>query len=413
MEPKDTQIINIVTSRRKLIGAVEMGTSKVCALIAEVGPNNDLYIVGFGKCSSNGIVKGTILDVPKASEAVHTALSTAEDDANNRVKRVFLAQTGGHLEGFYNEASVRTDANSVVGSREIESVCESAKSKELPAGRVLVHYLRRPFMVDGNIRNNPRNVSGRILQVGYWIVHGDENRLKDNIRIFEDYQVLVDDLVLSSIASGCIVSTHLERQQGVLVLDIGGGVTDFVLYRHGSPYITGVLPVGGVHLTNDLSLGLHIAENRAEALKLRHGRAMIKAKNKDEQVWLIGDHSLGDKTIPQMAIEQILSARVEEIFRIVKEKLGEAYSPQMIPSGVIITGGTAKLPGIAEVAARIFEAPAKVGEAPTWVERDELRDPEYSTVLGVLRYTMNTGVDMTSHSQGKFNRLFKMFGLSR
>ncbi len=368
------------------IGAVEIGTSKVTALVGEYN-GRELAIIGHGECSSRGVIKGSVVDYKAASECTHSALEQAERDANERIEVVFLAQTGAHLEGFYNEAWVNVkSADNMVDAADVRTVSELAKSKELPAGRMVVHHIRRPFRVDGRlVPGNPENLVGQRLEVGYWTVHGQEQRLADNIHVIRGFNLEVRELVLSSLASGHMVTTSEDRQHGVLAIDIGAGTTDFVLYRDGGAHTTGVVPVGGSHLTNDLSIGLRLTQGQAEKLKLRFGRAAVQAKDRADKVWLDGNYSIGDRQFPRQTIEQITAARTWELLEVVKKKLGHSFSPETCAAGVVLTGGTAKLAGIAETAAKVFGVPAHLGEAPSWVA-ENLRDPAQSTALGLLYY---------------------------
>jgi cell division protein FtsA len=375
-----------VSSRTTFIGAVEIGTSKITVLIGEY-TGRELAIIGCGECSSRGVIKGSVVDYKAASESTHSALEQAERDAGERIDLVFLAQTGGHLEGFYNEASVNVKASdNMIDAGDIRTVCDLAKSKDLPTGRMVVHNIRRPFRVDGRlVPTSPEHLVGQRLEVGYWTVHGQEQRLADNIHVIRGFNLEVRELVLSSLASGHMITTSEERQHGVLAIDIGAGTTDYVLYRDGVPHTTGVVPVGGTHLTNDISIGLRLTDSQAEKLKLRFGRASVQVRDKGAKVWLDGNFAIGDRQFPQLAIEQITAARTWELLEVVKKKLGNAFSAETCTAGVVLSGGTAKLSGMAEVAAKVFGVPAHLGEAPTWVA-ENLRDPGYHTALGLLYY---------------------------
>ena len=375
-----------MSSKTTFIGAVEIGTSKITVLVGEY-TGRELTIIGRGECASRGVIKGTVVDFKAASECTHSALEQAEREAGERIDVVFLAQTGGHLEGFYNEAAVNVkSSDNMIEPGDVRTVCDLAKWKELPAGRMVVHHIRRPFRVDGRlIPGSPENLVGQQLGVGYWTVHGQEQRLADTIHVISGFNLEVRELVLASLASGHMVTTAEERQHGVLVIDLGAGTTDFALYRDGGPHTTGVVPVGGSHLTNDLGIGLRLTDGQAEKLKLRFGRAAVQARDKAHKVWLDGNFAIGDRQFPQQAIEQITAARTWELLEVVKKKLGSAFSADTCASGVVLTGGTAKLAGIAEVAAKVFGVPAHLGEAPTWVS-EHLRDPGYHTALGLLYY---------------------------
>jgi len=170
-----------------------------------------------------------------------------------------------------------------------------------------------------------------------------------------------------------------------------------VLYRDGVPHTTGVVPIGGTHLTNDLSIGLRLTVGQADKLKLRFGRALVQARDKADKVWLDGNYAIGDRQFPRLAIEQITSARIWELLEVVRKKLGHSFATETCAAGVVLTGGTAKLPGLAECAAKVFGVPAHLGEAPGWVA-ENLREPGYQTALGLLYY------GVTTHAEGAASR---------
>ncbi|OHE89281.1 MAG: cell division protein FtsA [Verrucomicrobia bacterium RIFCSPLOWO2_12_FULL_64_8] len=382
-----------MTPRTKIIGAVEIGTAKITVLVGELARGRTLNIIGLGTCQSHGVIKGSVVDYRAASDAAHTAFKAAEERAGVPIECVYLAQSGAHLEGFYNEAAVSvTAADNCVSEVDIDTVCRLAKAKELPAGRAVVHHIRRPFRLDGRTVPAPMHLVGRRLEAGYWTVHGNEAKIGDHLHVVTGFNLRVEELILSSLASGVMVASPEERQNGVLVLDIGCGTTDFALYRDGVAQLTGVVAVGGDHLTNDLSLGLRLTRHHAEKIKLRYGSAMVRTRDKHDKVWLNGDYSVGDRQFPRNSIEQITAARAWELLEVVKKKLGPAFAPEQTPAGVMLTGGGAKLPGIDEAAGRVFGAPARLGEAPGWVA-DELRDPGFSTALGLLYYGLSSQAD--------------------
>jgi len=378
-----------VSSNHTFIGAVEIGTFKITAVVGEY-TGRELNIIGCGECPSRGVVKGTIADFKAASDCTQVAVEQAERDANERIDYVFLAQTGGHLEGFYNEAVVNVkSADNMIDRDDIRTVCDLAKAKELPSGRMVVHHIRRPFRVDGRlVPTSPENLVGQRLEVGYWTVHGQEQRLADTIHVIRGCNLEVRELILSSLASGFMVTTPEERHHGVLVIDIGGGTSDYVLYRDGVAHVTGVVPIGGSHLTNDLSVGLRLTESQAEKLKLRFGRAIVQARDRSDKVWLDGNYAIGDRQFPRQVIEQVTAARTWEMLEVVKKKLGNSFSPESCATGIILTGGAARLPAITECAAKVFGLPAHLGEAPSSIA-DHLREPGHHTALGLLYYGLS------------------------
>lgn len=396
-------------ARSKIIGAVEIGTSKVVVLVGDVVNGRSLSIIGMGQCSSRGVIKGDIIDFKAASDCTHAAILAAEQQAGAHIEGIYLAQAGGHIEGFYNEAGVTvSSADNMVSREDISMVCQLAKAKSLPSNRSVIHHIRRPFRLDGRPVANPELLEGGRLDVGYWTVHGDVSKISDAIHIINGFTLHVDDLILSSLATGVMVSSEAERRSGVLVLDIGSGVTDYVLYRDGYVETTGSVPLAGDHITNDLSLGLRVNHGQAESLKVKHARATVQPDDKNEKVWLNGDLTIGDRQIPRLAINQIVTARVEEILEVVKAKLGVAFCAEKTPAGVIIAGGASRLEGLCDAAQKVFGVPARPGENPAWV-KEELRGSDYSTSLGLLNYGLSgqdEKVQETGKRKGLLSKLF-------
>ena len=376
-----------MSTKSPIIRAVEIGTASIKVVVGAFD-GDKLSIVGHAECPSFGVCKGTIVDSDDAKECIRQTILAAEQSAGTRTGRIFLAQSGGHIDGFLGQASVDVSTTgNKVSWLDIDGVCRLAMAKDIPEGLSAIQHLRRPFMLDGRAVANPELLSGRELEVGYWFIYGSTRKISAAIQIFRDLGLRVDDLILSGLASGAMITTVEDRRTGALVLDIGAGTTDFALYRDGCAYIAGVLPVGGSHLTNDLSLGLRLTNSQAEAVKLHFGRCTISTREKAKPVWLNNDLSMGAHPFPLQAIEGIISARAREIFGVVKARLGEAFAAEHTAAGIVITGGTSKLPGIADVAAEVFGVPARLGEPPSSVI-ESLRDPSYSTVLGLFHYEM-------------------------
>ena len=377
-------------SQSRVVGAVEIGTSKVTVLLGEIIGDSGLNIIGHSSCFSKGVKKGVITDLKAASDCVHAAIMTAEQNAKTRVDEVYLAQTGSHLRGNFNVGTTNVgSSDSIVRSADIEQAKEDAKRRKLTDSRTYIHHIQNPFSIDGQQVENPLSKEGERLQVGYWSVHGDSQVVSDSLRVIRGIDLEVSDMIISSIASGAVLLEDSEKDNGALVVDIGGGTTEFVLYRKGYIVLTGVVPVGGDHITNDLSIGLRVGRKSAEESKLKNGRAYYKSEDRDEKVWLYGDMTIGDREYPLAAITKIIEARVSEIFDIIKDQLVDAdlLVPEDIASGVVLTGGTSRLDGIDEAARRSLGVEARQSEGPQDVS-PELRVPEYSTVLGLLHYAL-------------------------
>ena len=400
-------------SQSRVIAAIEIGTSKIVVLLGEIIGDSGLNIIGHSVGSSKGVKKGVITDLDKASDCVHAAILRAEENTQTRIDEVYLAQTGQHLIGNFNLGSSNISASDgFVRRADIDAATEDAKRRSLPDDRIYIHHIQNPFSLDGNPVENPLSKEGRQLQIGYWSVHGDSEAVSDSLRVIRGIDLDVSDMIISSIASGTVLLEESEKENGALVIDIGGGTTDYMLYRKGYIVKTGVVPVGGDHITNDLSIGLRISRKNAESFKLKDGRAYYQSEDREKKVWLIGDFTIGDRQYPLAAITKIIEARVFEIFDIIKEQLvdSDLFEPSDIASGVILTGGSSRLTGIEEAAHRRFGLEARASEGSQYVS-EELRAPEYSTAIGLLHYALTGQEDNQEQvkSYGLMRRLADLF----
>lgn len=372
-------------SHSEIVGAVDIGTSKVVVLLAEIEGDRSMNIIGRGQCTITGMKKGVIVDIGSVSNATHAALASAEKMAGDRVERVYLAVSGAHLRGFRHPgATTISSSKSIVSENDIRRAVDNAKHRASEPGRIYVHHICNGFLLDRKPTEAPLGRQGSHLEALYWHVTGDEDIIRDHLSVIMGYGLQVDDLVASSLASGSFLATGEEKRQGVLVVDIGKGTTDYVLYRGRRVLQTGVIPVGGEHITNDLSLGLRVKSKLAENLKCRVARARVMKDDRNHKEPLVGDLSIGDSLHSLANINRITHARLEELFIILKNQLGSMVSPQNLPAGVILTGGVSQTPLIADLASEILDVPVSLGTCPEWVRDRDLRGPEYATVLGVL-----------------------------
>jgi cell division protein FtsA len=377
-------------SKSQIVAALDIGTSKTVVLVGEIFPGDRLNILGIGQASSLGVRKGDLLEFTPACNCAHAALLTAEQNARAQAEVAFLAQSGAHLDGFSQHAEINVSAaDNRVRALDVQRLLAEARKKELPPGRLAIHHIRNSFQLDGRAVADPVAQLGEKLQLGFWTVTGDESNLSNAIHLVNGYNGLeVKDIIVASVASANVVTPEMDKKIGALVLDIGAGITDYALHRDGHIIRTGVIPIGGDHLTNDLSLGLRVSRKHAEKVKLSFGQAMVDVQARSEKVWMVGDKSVGDRYIPRLAICQILEARVEELFSIIKKHLATFLTPEDVAAGVILTGGTSRLPMIERVAERILGLPARRPVEPAWLT-ESLRGPEYSTAVGLLLFALN------------------------
>ncbi len=394
----------------KILGAIEIGTSRSKVLIGELTETGNLNVLSAAAAPNEGVRKGEISDFRKAAASAHAAIREAEKSAGTTVDAVYLAQTGSHLRGhsLRGHASIAASDN-VVEEEDLRRAEEEAKRKQPEKGRCYVHHVRAPVMLDGQIVEDPVGKRGANLEVGYWAIDGDKNPIQEATDVVMGYSGLdIVDVFVSSIASGAILAGPDLQRAGALVVDIGAGTTDYVLYRHGHVAITGVVAVGGDHLTGDLGMGLRVHEHYAEQLKLEHGKALTEENDAKEEVWLIGNKTIGDRSVSRKAICDIIHARVVELFEIIGKELGDLLDPAEVASGVLLTGGGSRLPGIEQVASKVLGLSARRAAFPAGI-LGELADPANATVLGLLHFGLKDGESRASPASPSFFRKITRF----
>lgn len=379
-----------MTPSSRTIAAVEIGTTKIICVVAEVIPGQSITLLGRGEATSRGIKKGEITDFRQACEAVHAALNVAEKNSAGSIDSVYLALTGRHIEGFFHIGSTAINTpNALVGASDVLRVMDNAKAKVLPEGRLYLHHIKNGFVLDGRYLEDPINHKGQKLEVAYWHLHADSRRVSEAMSVINRYGLPVDEIVASSVASASVSASDADKKSGCIVVDIGGGTTDYVVYRKGIMARAGVIAIGGDHLTNDLSQGLRVNIHQAETLKKTHGKLMATDADKAEQRWLYGDlqsgnTAIGNRPIKVSAFAQILAPRIEELLDLLREEIGDLYDPNQLKGGIIFTGGTSRLPQLIELANRRLALEAKLAQPVSWINEPSLKGPEYSTVLGLL-----------------------------
>lgn len=399
----------------KIIGSVEIGTSKSKALVGEVAENGSLSIVGMSSRPNEGMRKGEIVDFRKVACSVHAAIADAEKMSGTTVDSVYLAQSGSHLNGqmLHGSAYVSSSDNRVA-AHDLERAAQEAQRREAESGRNYVHFVRTPILLDGQVRDDPVGMHGKKIDLGYWAVDGDEQAIRSAIHVISNYNIEVADLIISSIASATMVAGPDLRRAGTLVIDLGAGVTDVVLYRQGYVAFSGVVPVGGDHVTGDLSMGLRILERYAEKLKIEHGKAAPDPSDEKQEVWMVGDRTIGDRSVSRKAITDIIHVRIVELFEIIHKELGELLCSEELKGGILLTGGGSQLPGIEGVATKVLGIPVRKAGFPPGIA-SELAQPENATVLGLLHYGLQDhgfpGQRKPEPAAGIFEKLASIVGI--
>lgn len=372
-----------------VIVGLEIGTTKVCAAVGELNADHALNIIGLGQAPSQGVRKGEIVNPSEAEDCIRAAMVQAEKMANAELGSVFLGVTGGHLRGLTNHGiHPVVSADREITQQDVEDVVKNAKSVNLPADHSILHAIRQHFTVDGQTGcPNPVGMLGARLEVDVHVVHGKTNRIQNAVRAVRGLQLEVEAVVFNGLASSLAVLTPEQKETGALVIDLGAGTTDYVAYVDGIIKHTGVLAVGGDHVSNDLAYGLKVPLGRAESLKIEHGAARLQESARGQRIVYGRDATGAERTVSKEHLQLIMAARIEETLQLVADDLEAVGLLGYLGAGVVLCGGGARIPEIAEVAADIFGTPVTLGRTNCINGlKSALDHPEFATAIGLVRY---------------------------
>ena len=390
---------------------LEIGTSKICVVVGEGRPDGTIKILGVGQAPSRGVRKGEIVDFETAMKCVHEAVVDAETKSDVMIRSVYVAVAGSHIQSFNNRGSVTLpDDRDEIDEQDIDDVKINAREVSIPAQNAFLHSIIQHYHVDGQDGVlNPVGMLGQRLEADFHIIHGVRTRIQNTIRCVKELPLEVEDVVFSALASAQVVLTPHQKGLGALVMDIGGGTTDYILYVDGAVKQSGVLGVGGDHITNDISMGLRIPMTRAEKLKTEEGSAILGNCLPGETVLLRDDSGFAGKEIERETLNTIINLRLRETFELLKRKLEEEPFINYIGEGIFITGGCSHLKGIDHLAEEVFELPARVAHAQTMSGlTSAFENPQFSAAIGLIKYAQAVQVDRPQRR--RFGRIFgKLF----
>jgi cell division protein FtsA len=398
-----------------IVVGLEIGTSKVCAVVGEVHPDGALNIIGVGQARSRGVRKGEITDPALAEEDVRNAIVEAEQMADVEIRSVYLGVSGNHIRGFNNRGMHPVvSADRVITEDDVQDAIKNAKAINLPVDHHVVHAVRQHFVVDGQEGiHNPVGMHGGRLEVDMHVIHGNLNRLKNAIAVVHTLQLGVETVAFNGLASALALLSNEQKELGALVVDLGGGTTEYLVYAHGIVKHSGVLAVGGDHVSNDLAYGLKVPLGRAEQLKVDHGGALVGPLAREQTVTLTSNLGLCEKTINLEHLRRIMSLRLQEIFEILHEQLAQADLLDYLRAGVILCGGGARTPQIEQLAAQTLELPVSVGQAQSISGlKSALDQPEFATAIGLVKFgslQMQKRKDRGSLTRGLKDTLTQFF----
>lgn len=372
-----------------IIVGLEIGTSKVCAMVGQLSPEGALSIVGLGQARSRSVRKGEITDPTIASEDIRTAIAEAETMADVEIRSVFLGVTGGHLRGFTNRGMHPVvSADREITPDDVTDAIKNAKAINLPAENCVVHVIRQHFRVDGQEGiTDPVGLLGARLEVDVHVIHGHFNRLQNPIRIVKGLHLEVEAICFNGLASALAVLNPDQKQMGTLVIDIGGGTTEFVVYRDGVIRHSGVLAVGGDHVSNDLAHGLKVPLGRAETLKIEHGAAFVEEADKGQFIPVQNHLGALEKAVNKEHLRCIMHERLDELLKLIRTEVEEVGLLNYLNGGVVLCGGSARIPGLDRLAARIFQTRASLGTVQAVAGLPAALDqPEFMTAIGLVKF---------------------------
>ncbi|MBK28326.1 MAG: cell division protein FtsA [Verrucomicrobiales bacterium] len=376
-------------SDSQIIVGLEIGTSKVCVAVGEVSDNQVVNVIGLGQSKSRGVRKGEIVDSSVVEEDVRNAIVEAEHMADVEIQSVFLGVTGSHLRGFNNTGVhpvVSVDRE--INDADIQDVIKNAKAVNLPSDHSVIHVIRQHFSVDGQDGIvNPQGMLGAKMEVDVHVVSGRYNRLQNPIRLVNGLQLQVENIAFNGLASSLALLSTEQKELGALVIELGAGTTEYAIYSGGVIKHTGILAVGGDHVSNDLAYGLKIPLGRAEQLKVDKGSAVIDSESENLIIDLSTDSIIPGKKINLSHLQMIMSMRLRETFELIAKDIEQVGLIDYLRAGIVISGGGARTPFITQLARDVFKLPVAIGRSSTVSGiKNALDEPEFSTPVGLIKF---------------------------
>ena len=370
---------------RDLLVGLDIGTSKVVALVAELAPDGQFNVVGVGQTASKGLKKGVVVNIEATVQSIQKALEEAEVMADRQIVQVFTGIAGNHIVSF-NSSGMVAIRDKEVSAGDVERVLETAKAINIPTDQQILHILVQEFIIDGqeDVRE-PIGMSGLRLEVKVHIVTGAVSAAQNIVKCVRRCGLEVNDLILQPLASSLAVLTEDEKELGVVLVDIGGGTTDIAIYCQGSIRHTAVIPIAGDQITNDIAMALRTPTIDAEDLKIQYG---IARQDMADPATMIDVPGVGDREprpMSKQALAAVIEPRVEELFTLVRGVVRDSGYEDMVSSGIVLTGGTSLMPGMVELAEQVFLRPARIGN-PEYrgYLHEVLRSPRFATSIGLL-----------------------------
>jgi cell division protein FtsA len=370
--------------KRNVVAAIDVGTTKICTILADATDGYSPRVVGVGISPSRGLHKGLVVNINEARESIHDSVKKAEQASDYKVESAYVGVTGRHVTSMNNHGVVAITRNDrVVRPDDLKRVLSAAQSVKTAGDRRLLHVIPRGYAVDGQAGvKNPVGMHGFRLDVETHVITAAVTSIQNLVKCIRSIGIDIEDLVLEPLASSEAILTPDEKQVGVILADIGGGTTDVAVFRDGSIWHTSILPVAGYQLTRDVAIGLGLPFDVAEEMKKKYGSVMPVYEGQSDNAPAISQDGHG---VSYQDLSDIIRARVEEIMKLILLEMPNSDYEALVPAGLVLTGGSSNLAGIATLGRDTLRLPVRVG-APTDVYgiADVLRDPAYATSVGLL-----------------------------
>ncbi|MCL5772107.1 MAG: cell division protein FtsA [Actinobacteria bacterium] len=371
------------------IVAIDLGTTKVCTLIGKLKKNSSIEIRGYGITKSNGMKKGLVIDINESTKSILDSVELAEKSSNFFIDNAYIGVTGKHVsfENNYNEITI-SSPNRIVRKIDVDRLIALTNRINLASQYEVIHTIVKQFVADGEKGiEDPIGLSTERLGVELLIIYGSTSLIKNIVNSVKAANIEIQDIVIEALASSEAVLTNEEKESGVICLDIGGGTTDVAIYKNKKMIFTYCLPVGGDLITNDISIGLNIPFNKAEEIKKRFANVDYNFPEILNRASMSDMNINANKTTLNIQLYNIVNSRVKEMLQLIKNKIDEYDLIKSIPCGLVITGGSAQIKGLLQMASMVFDMPARIGisidvEGPSEV----INNPIFSTSVGLLKY---------------------------
>ena len=399
--------------KEKVVVGLDVGTTKVVALVGNV-IDGTIEIIGLGKAESRGLEKGVVVDIGRTITSIRKAIEEAENMADVKINSVYVGIAGKHITSINNSGTVSINRpDRIIAQDDVRRVVETAQAIQLPTESEMIHVIPRQYIVDGQDGiTDPVGMTGTRLEVDVHIVTGAVTAVHNLVRCVENLGVGIEQIVLEPLASSMAVLSSAEKELGVVLMDIGGGTTDISVFRGGDIWFSKVIPIAGEHITNDITVGLQTPIEEAELIKKEAGTALVESVAEDEKIEVATIGGDEKKTVSRKKLAKVIEPRVEELLDLGMQEVEDAGYRDLVPAGLVLTGGTSLLQGIAEFAAQRYDIPVRRGRIPQGIHglRDIVESPIFATSIGLLRYAVETkDFKKPEYAQRRSSLISKLF----